>query len=121
MCRSKDEDGLGFKKFEKLNQALVSKLVWWMLSRKNYFCVKQLAAKYKVRADWLKAPKASNASWVWKGIERVKNIIKLGLCKLVGSRNSILVWEDPWLPNKSGFIPIPRPQVINSCLVVSQF
>ncbi|XP_030939755.1 uncharacterized protein LOC115964624 [Quercus lobata] len=24
-------------------------------------------AKYKVRADWLRAPKASNASWVWKG------------------------------------------------------
>ena len=99
-CRPKDEDGLGFKKFEKLNQALISKLGWWMLSRKNCFCVKQLAAKYKVKADWLRAPKASNASWVWKGIERVKNIIKLGVCKLVGSGNSSLVWEDPWLPDK---------------------
>ena len=64
LCRLKDEDGLGFKKFEKMNQALVSKLGWWILSKKNCFCVKQLAAKYKVRADWLRAPKASNASWV---------------------------------------------------------
>ena len=102
LCRLKDEDGLGFKKFAKMNQALVSKLGWWILSKKNCFCVKQLAAKYKVRADWLRAPKASNASWVWKSIERVKNIIKLGACKVVGSGNTILVWEDPWLPNKSG-------------------
>lgn len=81
--------------------------------------MKQLVAKYKVRADWLRAPKASNASWVWKSIERVKDIIKFGVCKLVGFRNSILVWEDPWLPDKSGFIPTPRAQVNNSCLVVS--
>ena len=26
LCRPKDKDGLGFKKFEKLNRALVSKL-----------------------------------------------------------------------------------------------
>ena len=50
----------------------------------------------------------------------MKDIIKLGVCKLVGSRNSILVWEDPWLPDKSGFIPTPRAQVNYSCLVVSQ-
>ena len=62
LCRPKDEDGLGFKKFEKMNQALVSKLGWWILSKKNCFCVKQLATKYKVIADWLRAPKASNAS-----------------------------------------------------------
>ena len=65
LCRPKDEDGLGFKKFEKMNQALVSKLGWWILSKKKCFCVKQLAAKYKVRVDWLRAPKATNASWVW--------------------------------------------------------
>ena len=82
--------------------------------------MKQLAAKYKVRADWLRAPKASNVSWVRKSIKRVKDIIKLGACKVVGSGNTILVWEDPWLPDKSGFIPTPRDQVDNSCLVVSQ-
>ena len=81
--------------------------------------MKQLVAKYKVRADWLKAPKASNASWVWKSIERVKDIIKLGACKLVGFGNTILVCEDPWLSNKSSFIPTPRSQVNYSCLVVS--
>ncbi|XP_075636485.1 uncharacterized protein LOC142608673 [Castanea sativa] len=73
-------------------------------------------AKYKVRANWLRAPKAFNASWVWKGIERVKNIIKLGVCKLVGSGNSILVLEDPWLPDKSSFFPTPRSQFsVKSC------
>ena len=50
----------------------------------------------------------------------MKDIIKLGVCKLVGFGNTILVWEDPWLPNKSGFIPTPRSQVNNSYLVVSQ-
>ena len=50
----------------------------------------------------------------------MKDIIKLGACKLVGSGNTILVWKDPWLPDKSSFIPTPRAQVNNSCLVVSQ-
>ena len=50
----------------------------------------------------------------------MKDIIKLGACKVVGFGNTILVWEDPWLPDKSGLIPTPRAQVDNSCLVVSQ-
>ena len=50
----------------------------------------------------------------------MKDIIKLGACKLVGFGNTILVWEDPWLPDKSGLIPTPRSQVNNSYLVVSQ-
>ena len=50
---------------------------------------------FKLRANWLNSPKASNASWAWRSSENGKDILKQEACKLVGSRESILVWEDP--------------------------
>nr|POF00550.1 putative ribonuclease h protein [Quercus suber] len=64
--------------------------------------------------------KARLASWKCKSLSwAVAGTLEL----IVGMSNlwdSILVWEDPWIPDKSGFIPSPRDQEDNSCLVVSQ-
>ena len=47
------EGGLGFKRSWDFNQALLSKLAWWVLTEKNCLCVNVLRAKYKVRNNWL--------------------------------------------------------------------
>ena len=53
LCRSQKEGGLGFKNFWDFNQAILSKLAWWILPGKNCLCVNVLKAKYKVRHNWL--------------------------------------------------------------------
>lgn len=50
---------------------------------------------FKIRANWLNSPKPSNASWAWRSSENGKDILKQEACKLVGSRESILVWVAP--------------------------
>ena len=75
---------------------------------------------FKLRANWLNSPKASNASWAWRSSENGKDILKQGACKLVDSRESILVWEDPWLPDMLSFMPIPKDLTRSSCLMVWQ-
>ncbi len=99
------EGGLGFRTFESFNEAMIAKLAWWVLSNRDSFCVTVLRAKYKVRNKWLTARPAKNASFSWKGIEGARSLIKLGACKLVGSGDNILVWEEPWIPDLPHFRP----------------
>jgi len=40
----------------------------------------------------------------------VKSLLAKDAYKIVGSGDSILVWEDPWLSNKLGFISIHSNQ-----------
>ena len=64
LCRSQKEGGLGFRNFCDFNQAILSKLAWWILSGKNCLCVNVLKAKYKVRHNWLNHCSLCNASLV---------------------------------------------------------
>uniref|UniRef100_A0A2N9FKR8 Reverse transcriptase zinc-binding domain-containing protein n=1 Tax=Fagus sylvatica TaxID=28930 RepID=A0A2N9FKR8_FAGSY len=44
-----------------------------------------------------------------------------GACKLVGSEDSILVWNKPWIPGLPNFKPVPKASLdIIPCLTVTQ-
>ena len=80
-----------------------------------------LKAKYKAGAKWLQTPPMRFASFSWKGLESIKNILSSGACRLVGSGASILVWDDPWIPNLPDFKPQPRSENVEiQCLTVAQ-
>ena len=38
---------------------------------------------------------------------KVKDILALGTCKIVGRGDKINIWTDPWVPDCEGFRPIP--------------
>ena len=121
ICRPLKEGRLGFRSFYNINAAMLAKLAWWVLSGKEIPCIKVLLAKYKVGKNWLKAPPVKSASWTWRSLERVKHILLNGSCKLVGDGDSILVWDDPWIPDLPSFTPNSRENLgLNQCLVVSQ-
>lgn len=70
--------------FWDFNQAIPSKLAWWIFSGKNFLCVNVLKAKYKVRHDWLNHCSLGKASLVWKSLLRVKHLISKAACMLWG-------------------------------------
>ena len=72
LCLPQKEGGLGFRKFWDFNQALLSKLGWWILSRKVCLCIKVLTAKYKIRDNWLAHHSPSNASPLLEKLDRHK-------------------------------------------------
>lgn len=122
ICNSKKEGGLGFRKFWEFNLAMLSKFAWWILTGKDSQCVKLLTAKYRVRKNWLSSPSPTNASWCWRSLEKAKIILSKGACWSVGNGRSILVWEDPWVPECPNFRPIPASEEsLGRSLVVAHF
>ena len=120
LCRPCADGGMGFRKFESFNEATIAKLAWWVLSRRDGFCVRVLRAKYRVGNKWLSSNLARSASPSWRGIEGARTILKRGACKLVGAGDSILVWEDTWILGMPSFIPHPKNLNLDpQCLVVS--
>ena len=107
LCHPKDEGGLDFRKSKAFNQALLAKIAWWVAIDRDNICVRALRSKYKVDEDWLGSEPRKNASHLWCAIEKLRPIIKMGACFLVGDGLSIDMWKDPWVPWLEGFTPKP--------------
>ena len=99
---------MGFRKFWDFNQAILSKLAWWVLSGKDCLCIEVLRAKYKVHHNWLNQAPHSNAFPVWKSLIGTKHLLSEAACLLVGNGEPIRTWSDPWVLNLLGFIPSPK-------------
>ena len=110
--------GLGFKSFERFNEAMLAKLAWWVLSNRDSFCVKVLRAKNKVTNHWLQATASRNASFTWKGLEGVRPLLTQGACLLLGSGEQILVWDEPWILELPHFKPQPNISIGNPQVLV---
>ena len=89
------------QKIQKVNVAILAKIVWMVASGKQSLFMEVLWSKYNVKEDWLRAEPRKSASPTWRAIEK-------GACFLLGDGKSINVWDDPWVPWIKGFRPKPR-------------
>lgn len=97
MCQSKPVGGLGFSKMEDMNNALLSKLRWQLLSKEKKLGVSILTAKH---CDHSSFPEVRNKildSAIWKGILYTRDLFLGGACKKDGDGSSTDIWKDPWL------------------------
>ncbi|KAK9992588.1 hypothetical protein SO802_027573 [Lithocarpus litseifolius] len=121
LCWPLKAGGLGFRKFWEFNQALLAKLAWWLLEGKDCLCISLLRAKYKVRNNWLNHEASGCISLVWKSLEGIKQLIAQGAYMLIGSGNTLRIWEDPWIPNLPHFWPTLRENAsMDGVIAVSQ-
>jgi hypothetical protein len=93
ICKPLIDGGLGFRSFESFNEAMIAKLAWWVLSNRDSFCVRVLRSKYNVGFNWLNEESTRYAYYAWRGLESVKDLLSRDACRMVESRNEILVWE----------------------------
>jgi hypothetical protein len=65
----------------------------------NFDClwVKQLQNKYIKYGDFLSSPISSSASWLWKGIQKIKPFISAGACLKVSWTTSAPIWSSNWV------------------------
>ena len=112
LCKPLCDRGLGFRSFQTTNKTLIAKLAWWVLSSWDSFYIKVLRVKYKVGPKWLDSSLALNASFSWRGLKSSKTLLYNGACKLVGSGENILVWEDLWVPDLPAFRPHPKNELV---------
>ncbi|KAL3825541.1 hypothetical protein ACJIZ3_021570 [Penstemon smallii] len=114
ICLPKALGGLGFRKSEDFNRALVSKLTWKMANNENCLWTKVMEAKYLKGKNFFDVEKApNNASWIWRDIFNCKDIILKGICTSINVESSVQIWKIPWIPSLPGTILTPKPD----CLV----
>lgn len=105
MCLPKSEGGLGFQAVYDMNQALLSKLAWKVVTNEQSLWVRILKGKYLQQGSFWETVWNPQASWVWKGILKMRPHLERGLCWLVGNGVNISIWRDPWIPFIPGFKP----------------
>lgn len=93
MCLSKKQGGLGFRDLECFNQAQFTNKYG------GYFTFRKLSLQvYKswcyTDTGFMSAKIGTNSSYAWKSIMLGRELLSLGLTRLVGSGETFQVWMD---------------------------
>ncbi|GAA0143828.1 hypothetical protein LIER_04421 [Lithospermum erythrorhizon] len=98
LCLDKNEGGLGSKDLECMKLALLGKK-----GRQASLLFKVLKGRYFKRTFFLNAKIGSNPSFGWRSLLEGCKVLTRGVRWRVGDGNSIDVWKDPWVPQKTDF------------------
>ena len=108
ICLPKQEGGLGFRRMHEFNLSLIAKLGWKMIYNTDCLWVRQLQNKYIKYGDFLSSSVSSLASWLWKGIQKIKPIILAGACLKVSKFSSAPIWSSNRVPTVPSFKHGPK-------------
>lgn len=100
---AKYRGGLGFRSLHGFNLALLGKHVWNFLSNQHSLVARIFKARYFSECHILKAQLGKGVSFIWKGIWEAKEELCKGFRWVLGNRQSISIFSDPWLRGKSDF------------------
>uniref|UniRef100_A0A803PNP5 Reverse transcriptase n=1 Tax=Cannabis sativa TaxID=3483 RepID=A0A803PNP5_CANSA len=98
ICRPKRLGGLGFRRLEDTNQALLDKLAWMVASNSDKPWVQCFKEKYcKSQSFWSIESRGSDSP-VWRGILQSRGILRSAATTIPGRGDTIDLWSQPWVP-----------------------
>lgn len=107
LCQPKRQGGLGFKHTSNINNAMLAKTAWFLSNSTLSLASKTFKEKYgsplEPNIRW-----AGSLSLTWKDINTTTNMLKLGLCKLIGNWANTSIWFDKWITNNLHCVAIPN-------------
>lgn len=103
LSRAKSDGGLGFRDFRALNEALLAKQGWRLLTNPQSFWAKIVKGLYFPNSSFLKAKKGSRASWAWSSLLHGRGLLVKGLRWQVQDGENVDFWEDKWIPSLPSF------------------
>ncbi|XP_026442459.1 uncharacterized protein LOC113342005 [Papaver somniferum] len=107
LCSPKSEGGLGFRKAEINNLAMLARNAWKIIENPDCMLAKTLKAKYFPRTDFLNARCPDKCSWTWRCLHAIKELIKPFISWTVGDGKFIDPWCDKWIPSLGSATPNP--------------
>lgn len=107
----KSRGGIGFRDMKEFNTAMLAKQGWILLQEKTSLAYSLLKAKYFPNCNFMEATIGLNGrpSPTWRSIMSSQSLLKAGCRRILGSGQSIKIWEDHWLPCAPFKILSPRP------------
>ncbi|CAA0819658.1 Unknown protein [Striga hermonthica] len=98
VCKPKDDGGLRLKYQRKMNDALLMKLGWQLLTRPDTLWVRIMKAKYKLNVPNLLANgNLPKGSITMRAVGKIWNNLMKGIRWSVGDGKRIKFWQDRWL------------------------
>ncbi|KAA3468576.1 reverse transcriptase [Gossypium australe] len=99
LCRSKDEEGLGFRNMVQFNISLLTKQGWRLLNYPDSLVAQVFKAKYFPECSFLNSRLGNSRSYVWRSIWATKDTLEKGLIWKVGTGLKISITKDAWILN----------------------
>lgn len=98
LCALKVDGGLGFRCLSKFNITLLAKQGWRLLFYPNSLLARVLKSKYYPTTDFLHARLGNSPSYTRQSVWATRGLLQEGLYWKVGTRASISVTQDAWVP-----------------------
>ncbi|GJW80705.1 hypothetical protein Tco_0144680 [Tanacetum coccineum] len=99
VCMPKSEGGLGVRRLETFNKALMILHIWNLLSLKQSLWVKWIHTyKLKGRSVW-DIPCRGNMTWGWQKLLHLRPIIYDFIWHRIESGSTVFAWFDKWCSN----------------------
>nr|GEX13993.1 hypothetical protein [Tanacetum cinerariifolium] len=98
VCLPKKEGGLGIRKLDCFNKALMNSNTWRLLSFKESLWVRWIHT-YKLKGmNFWDIPIRGNMTWGWRKILRLRPYIRLFIRNQIGDGSKVSMWFDRWCP-----------------------
>ncbi|KAJ9682385.1 hypothetical protein PVL29_018325 [Vitis rotundifolia] len=110
VCTQKAKGGLGIRKIETLNKALLGKWIWRFASDRDILWKKVIGTKYgKEGFGWrTKETRGTYGVGVWKEILKEANWCWENMMFKVGKGNRVSFWTDHWCGNTALSLMFPQ-------------
>ncbi|GJR38164.1 hypothetical protein Tco_1213848 [Tanacetum coccineum] len=96
VCLPKSEGGLGIRRLECFNAALMASHIWKFLTLKESLWVKWIHEyKLKGRNFW-DIPLRGNMSWGWRKVLKLRHTIRRFIRSRIGNGMETSIWFDSW-------------------------
>nr|GEX10750.1 hypothetical protein [Tanacetum cinerariifolium] len=98
VCLPKKEGGLGVRRLELFNKALMVSHIWNLLSRKESLWVRWVHT-YKLRGrNFFELPFRGSMTWSWRKILQLQPLIRDHVWYRIGDGATCSLWFDRWCP-----------------------
>ncbi|GKB50431.1 putative RNA-directed DNA polymerase [Tanacetum coccineum] len=96
VCRPKKEGGLGLRRLDEFNKALMISHVWKLISLKESLWV-QWIHEYKIRGrNFWDIPFRGNMTWGWRKILQLRPVMRDFIWYKIGDGARVSMWFDRW-------------------------
>ncbi|GAA0155454.1 hypothetical protein LIER_38092 [Lithospermum erythrorhizon] len=97
LCKSKEEGGLGFRRTQDFNQALLCKQAWRLITGPNCQLSRTLNARYYPDGDFFSAKLGSGPSFTWRSLLSIRDLLNNGIEWKLGRGQSINICQHKWV------------------------